>query len=56
MYGDNCSVVHNTSRPESVLKENSNSSCFYTVCDLVEIGKSSLVYVHSSENLSNAMM
>jgi hypothetical protein len=27
VYGDNMSVVHNTQRPESVSKKNSNSIC-----------------------------
>ena len=33
IYGDNMSVVHNTSRPESVLRKKSNSVCYHTVCE-----------------------
>lgn len=29
VYGDNMSVIHNTQRPESVLKKKSNSICFH---------------------------
>jgi hypothetical protein len=31
VYGDNMSVVHNTQRPESVLKKKSNAICYYAV-------------------------
>jgi hypothetical protein len=31
VYGDNMSVVHNTQRPESVLKKKSNSICYHSV-------------------------
>ena len=31
IYGDNMSVIHNTSKPESVLKKKSNSSCYHFV-------------------------
>ena len=29
VYGDNMSVIHNTSNPESVLKKKSNSICYH---------------------------
>jgi hypothetical protein len=31
VYGDNMSVVHNTQRPDSVLKKKSNTICYYAV-------------------------
>ena len=31
IYGDNMSVIHNTSKPESALKENSNSIYYHFV-------------------------
>ena len=31
VYGDNISVIHNTSKPESVLKKKSNSICYHFV-------------------------
>ena len=35
VYGDNMSVIHNTSKPESVLKKNSNSICYHFVREAV---------------------
>jgi hypothetical protein len=40
VYGDNMSVVRNTQRPESVLKEKSNSSCYHTVRESAAMGES----------------
>ena len=31
IYGDNMSVIHNNSKPESVLKKKSNSICYHFV-------------------------
>jgi hypothetical protein len=36
--GDNMSVVHNTHRPESVLKKKSNSICYQAVHDSAAMG------------------
>ena len=38
-YGDNMSVVHNTLRPELVLREESNSVCCHAICESETIGK-----------------
>ena len=35
IYGDNMSVIHNVSKPESVLKKKSNSICYNFVCESV---------------------
>ena len=40
IFEDNISVVHNTSRSESVLKKKSNSICYYAVHESVAIGES----------------
>ena len=40
IYGDNMSVVHNISRPESVLRKKSNSVCYHTVCESVVMSES----------------
>ena len=40
IYGDNMSVVHNTSRPESVLRKKSNSVCYHAVHQSVAMGES----------------
>ena len=55
IYGDNMSVVHNTSRPESVLREKSNSVCYHMVCELVAMGESLVGHVPSKENISGMM-
>ena len=35
VYGDNMSIIHNTSKPESVLKKKSNSICYHFVREAV---------------------
>ena len=35
VYGDNMSVIHSTSKPESVLKKKSNSICYNFVREAV---------------------
>jgi hypothetical protein len=42
VYGDNMSVVHNTQRPESVLKKKSNSICYHAVRESAAMGNQSL--------------
>jgi hypothetical protein len=49
-YGDNMSVVHNTQRPESVLKKKSNSLCYYMVRESAAMGESIIGYVPSVDN------
>ena len=39
IYGDNMSVVYNTSRPMSVLKKKSNSVCYQSVHESVMMGE-----------------
>ena len=55
IYGDNMSVVHNTSRPESVLRKKSNSVCYHTVSELVAIEKSLVGHITSKENVTDLM-
>ena len=31
IYGDNMPVIHNTQRPESVLKKKSNQLCYHAI-------------------------
>jgi hypothetical protein len=50
VYGDNMSVVHNTQRPESVLKEKSNSICYHAVRASAAMGESIIGHVPSVEN------
>jgi hypothetical protein len=50
VYGDNMSVVHNTQRPESVLKKKSNSICYHAVCESSAMGESIIGHVTSVDN------
>ena len=40
IYGGNTSVVHNSSRPESVLKKKSKSVCHHAVHESFAMGES----------------
>jgi len=41
IYGaDNMSVIHNTQRPESMLRKKSNSICYHAVRESVAMGES----------------
>jgi hypothetical protein len=50
VYGDNMSVVHNTQRPESVLKKKSNSICYHAVRESAAMGESIIGHVPSTDN------
>jgi hypothetical protein len=50
VYGDNMSVVHNTQRPESVLKNKSNSICYHAVRESAAMGESIIGHVASVDN------
>ena len=55
IYGDSMSVVHNTSRPESVLKKKSNSVSYHKVHESVAIRKSIVGHIPSTENVADLM-
>jgi hypothetical protein len=44
------SVVHNTQRPESILKKKSNSICYHVVRESSAMGESKIEHVPSVEN------
>jgi hypothetical protein len=50
VYGDNMSVVHNTQRPESVWKKESNSICYHAVSESAAMGESIIGHVPSVDN------
>ena len=52
IYGDNMSVVGNTSRPESVLRQKCNSFCYHAVHELVAKGKYLVGHIPSKENVA----
>jgi hypothetical protein len=50
VYGDKLSVVHNTNRPESVLKKKSNSIYYHAVCESAAMGESIIGHVPPVDN------
>ena len=49
------SVVHNASRPESVLRMKSNLFCYHAVSESVAMGESLVGHIPSKENVANLM-
>ena len=49
------SVVHDASRPESVLRKKSNSVCYHAVCHSVAMGESLVGHIPSKENVADLM-
>jgi hypothetical protein len=49
VYGDKMSVVHNTQRPESILKKISNSIFYHMVHESADMGESIIRHVPSVE-------
>jgi hypothetical protein len=50
VYSDNISVVHNTQRPDSVLKKKSNSICYHAIRESAAMGESIIGHVTSVDN------
>jgi hypothetical protein len=50
IYGDNMSVIHNTQRPESMLKKKSNSICYHAIRESVAMGECLTGHVPTDEN------
>ena len=55
VYGDNMSVIYNTSRPESTLKKESNSICYYDVRESVASGECLTMHCKTGDNYSDMM-
>jgi hypothetical protein len=53
VYGDSMSAVHNTQRPESVLKKKSNSIFYHAVRESAAMGESIIGCVPSIDNPSD---
>ena len=53
VYGDNMSVIHNTQRPESVLKKKSNSICYHFARESVAMGESLTGHIRSEDNVAD---
>jgi Reverse transcriptase (RNA-dependent DNA polymerase) len=50
VFGDNMSVIHNTQRPESMLKKKSNSICYHAIREAVAMGEILTAHVSTHEN------
>ena len=55
IYGDNMSVIHNSSRPESVLRKKSYSVCYHAVHESVAMGESLVGHMFSKENVADLL-
>ena len=50
VYGDNMSVIHNTQRPESMLRKKSNSICYHAIREAVAINELLTGHVSTHHN------
>ena len=50
VYGDNMSVIHNTQRPESMLRKKSNSICYHAIREAVAMNELLTGHVSTHHN------
>jgi len=50
IYGDNMSVIHNTQRPESVLRKKLNSVCYHAMREAIAMGECLTGHIASVDN------
>ena len=55
VFGDNQSVIFNTSRPQSTLKKKSNSICYHAVREAVASGEMITAHVPTRFNLADLL-
>ena len=55
IYGDNMSVVTNSSKPESTLKKKSNSICYHAVRESVAMGESLVTHIKGNDNVADVL-
>ena len=55
VYGDNMSVMHNTSKPESVLKKKSNSICYHFVREAAAMRECLATHVPTERNWADLL-
>ncbi len=53
VYGDNMSVMHNTQRPESMLKKKSNSVCYHYCRESVAMNERMTGRVPTKQNFAD---
>ncbi len=54
-YGDNMSVIKNTSKPESTLNKKSNAFCHHAVRESVTMGETLTAHIPGAENPADLM-
>ena len=55
VFGDNMSVIFNTSRPSSQLKKKSNSFCYHAVREAVAMGECITTHIPTLLNFSDIL-
>ena len=55
MYGDNISVIHNASNPESVFKKKYNSMCYHFVREAVAMRGCLTTHVPTARNWADLL-
>ncbi len=55
VYGDNMSIIKNTSKPESTLNKKSNAVCCHPVRESVTMGETFTTYIPGAENPADLM-
>ena len=55
VYGDNMSVINNSSKPESTLKKNSNSVCYHAVREAVAMGEIVVGHIRTHFNFADLL-
>ena len=55
VYGDNMSVIHNTSKPTSLLKKKSNSICYHFVREAVAMKECLTTHVPTLMNWADLL-
>ena len=55
VYGDNISIIHNTSNPASVLNKKSNSICYHFVREAVAAKECFTRHIPTLQNLSHLL-
>ena len=55
IYGDNMSVIHNTTKPESQLKKKSNSICYHFVREAVAMRECLTSHIPTGRNVADLL-
>jgi hypothetical protein len=55
VFGDNMSVINNTSKPESVLKKKNNSICYHAIREAVAMGEMVTTHIPTIYNLADLL-